>query len=192
MIEHNGKKYARVTEVLSQESNLDGIDPAIIQNKARIGSNVHAAIHELIQGECPILDRDEILYFKSFKKWADHIRPVFVESEIRRYNEEKMLTGCIDAVIQLHGKDERIIVDYKTSSQVNSSYWSKQAHLYAFLLRGTCSQISDTYFFLKLDKYGELPQLVKFKYDANVHKECMQLIDKFWLDQNLILKKCQI
>jgi len=188
MLEHNGKQYARVTEVLTKESDLFGIDPEVLANKARIGSNVHQGICDFVHGEPPILGRDEIGYFTSFKKWMNDARPTFIESEARHYDDEKMITGCVDAVIQFHGIGPRILIDYKTSAQVNAPYWNKQAHLYRHLLVGAGKPIAPTFLFLKLNKYGELPEVVRFTYDVNIMKECLRLVDNFWLTHDLIIK----
>lgn len=186
MLEHNGKQYARVTEVLTNQLDFAGIDPAVLSNKCRIGTNVHQAISEFIDGEPPMLAGDEIGYFASFKHWVEYVGPVFVESEVRYYNEQKMITGRVDAVVKLHGKGPCILIDFKTSAQINEPQWNRQGHLYQYLLAGAGKAISPTFLFLKLDKRGTLPHVTKFAYSESIMKECLRLVDKFWIEQELL------
>jgi hypothetical protein len=180
MLEHNGKKYARVSEILRPFCNFDGIDQEVLSNKASLGTKVHAAIYDSLNGDCPLVCEKSLPYVQSFEKWRTRLNPIFLECEVRYYDDKRMLTGCIDGLIQLHGEKKAILVDYKTSVQESPITWPLQAHLYYYLLQSAGKEISPRFLFLKLDRYGDLPRIFEYKFDANILAHGMQAVDNFW------------
>lgn len=184
----NGQLYARVSDVLKPLANFDGIDPEVLKKKAIVGTDVHAAIHEFIQSGIMTDLVKGNGYLASFKKWWDTISPTCIETEKRYCCNYRMLTGCIDALIKLHGKDETVLVDFKTSVQ-ESPLWVLQAHLYYYLIQQNMQSayqpISPRFLFIKLDKYGKNPQVFEYLFSADTYKRCLALVQDFWNLQNV-------
>jgi len=180
MLEHNGKVYARVSDIIKPFCTFGAIDKDVLERKASLGTSVHKLIQQEIDGELPIAGFQERAYFKSFELWRAAIKPVFVMTEKRIYCDHKMLTGCIDALIKLEGKDESILVDWKTSAAESPITWPMQAHLYHYLLTGQGIPVSDRFLFVKLDRFGGLPKVFQYRFDNRVFARCLQAIDDFW------------
>jgi hypothetical protein len=180
MLQHEGKKYARVSEILSPFNDFSKILPNVLSRKALIGTNVHSAIDDEISGVFPCLREEEISYFNSFIGWKDKVNPKFIERETRYYNDEKMITGRIDALIKFKDIGRPVLLDFKTSAQESPIVWPMQAHLYAYLLKKAGKEISDIYLFVKLDKFGKLPKVFVYKYQEEVMEKCHEAIETFW------------
>ena len=192
MFEHNGKSYARVTsDIIGSMRDSGGkflvdfshIDKEILDRKTAIGTNVHNAIHDDIQGNFPLLIGDEQGYFKSFDKWRRALNPTFIETERRYYCDEKMITGCIDGLIKLHGEEKAVLVDFKTSAQESPITWPLQGHLYHYLVNLTRDDLSPRILFIKLDRNGFLPKVFEYKVYSRTMDQCMQAIATFWKDK---------
>lgn len=180
MLIHEGKSYVRVSEVLKPFNDFSGIDPIVLNNKANLGTRVHQAINDEINGEFPIITPDIFGYIQSFHKWRELIEPTFLESEMRYYDSAKMLTGCIDTLIQLKGEEKAILVDFKTSAQESPTVWPMQAHLYQYLLSTANKIIAPRFLFLKLAKDGDFPKVCQYRFDLNILRKCLCAIDEFW------------
>ncbi len=184
MIEYQGKKFARVSEVLQPFTNFEGIDKKILERKAIVGTRVHEAIADDIKGDFPIILPELLGYFKSYEKWRTQISPVFLEAERRYYDHEKRITGQIDALIKLQGEEGAVLIDFKTSV-AESPTWIMQAHLYSHLLALSGKPVSNRYLFIKLSKDGALPIVFHYRFNHNIHQKCMQAIDDFWLSVDI-------
>jgi len=182
MIEHEGKIYARVSDILKPFSNFSHIDPLVLEKKRNIGSHVHDAIHADIMGDFPLLWGEATGYFKSYERWKEAISPIFLQSEQRYFDDKKMITGCIDGLIQLQGHELPILVDFKTSA-AESPAWILQGHLYHYLLKSEGRIASPRMFFLKLRRDGALPTLFEYKYSKNLMAKCNRAIDNFWKNE---------
>lgn len=182
MLEHNGKWYARVTEVLSPLNNFSHIDPKVLANKARIGTSVHTAIEEDIAGGFPCPDADGMGYFNSYLRWVKEVKPVFTSSEQRYFDEERMLCGQIDALVNMgYNQGLPSLVDFKTSAQESKTVWPMQAHLYNYLLKANGVAVNPCFLFVKLDKAGGLPKVFSYAWDSNTQAKCLEAVDNFWL-----------
>lgn len=182
MIEHNGKMYARVSDILRPFTDFSNIDPKVLANKARIGTSCHQAIADDIEGEFPSPDADAVGYFESFLKWKEAVSFQCCASEMRYFDDEKMITGQIDAIGQL-GYGTPYLIDFKTSAQESPITWPMQAHLYYYLIqkcRILQGDVAKKFLFIKLNKHGELPQVFEYKYSQNLSAKCMQAIDSYW------------
>lgn len=187
MLEHKGKVYARVSDILKPFVNFGDIPEEVLHSKAALGTRVHDAIHQEINGEFPVMAGKEGGYFKSFEKWRKALNPLFLESEVRYYCDTKMITGCIDALIKLEGEEKAILIDFKTSAQESPITWPMQAHLYHYLIAGAHKPIAPRFLFIKLDRYGNLPKVFEYKLDSNLEKKCFQAIDDFWKHKNVAI-----
>lgn len=180
MLEHNGKKYARVSEVISPFADFSKIDPIILANKCTIGTTVHQAIADDIDGEFPCPGNFGAGYFESYIKWKKSINPIFIHSEKRYFCDEKMITGQIDCVVCMPGTPLPVLIDFKTSVNESPETWPMQAHLYHYLLRKSGIEVGSTFLFLKLDKKGNAPRVFSYQWSQNIYNKCMKAIDEFW------------
>lgn len=180
MIEHNGVQYARVTEILSSFVSFSHINLDVLENKCRIGTNVHQAIADDVNESFPCLASDEIGYFESFLKWKEFFNPFFKLIEQRLYCDKKKITGQIDALVCSEGKKTPLLVDFKTSAQESPITWPMQAHLYYHLLKENNISTENKFLFIKLDKSGKMPKVFNYSYDPNINAKCMKAIDSYW------------
>lgn len=181
MIEHEGKMYARVSDILSPFNDFSKIDPSILSNKAKIGTSVHEAIADDIEGEFPFLDEQTMGYFESYDAWKFQIKPTFLKSEMRYFDEERMITGQIDTLIDIPNKSMLpTLVDFKTSAQESREVWPMQGHLYGYLLSKNGILVAPRYLFVRLNKYGHLPDVFEYQYSENTYARCMNAVNDFW------------
>lgn len=181
IIPYQGKDYARVSSVISPHCDFSGIPKEVFRNKTIIGTKIHDAIHDDIQGDFPVVPTNGIGYFKSYEKWRARLAPIFLESEVRYYDDTKLITGCVDAVVKFQGEKEAVLVDFKTSAQESPITWPMQAHLYHYLITNSGKLISPRFLFVKLDKDGDLPRVFEYTFDRNTLAKCMKAIDEFWI-----------
>ena len=181
MIEYNGKIYARVTDILRPFNDFSQIDPQVLANKGRLGTSVHEAIADDINGEFPSIEKAAMGYFESYESWRFQINPTFLKSEIRYFDDAKMITGQIDALIDLPNRSMLpTLVDFKTSAQESKEVWPMQAHLYGYILSQNGILVAPRYLFIRLNKYGELPDVFEYTYSQNTYARCMSAVTDFW------------
>jgi hypothetical protein len=180
----DGREYARVSEILSPINDFSHIDPEVLANKCRIGTQVHAAIEAEIKGEFPVLTEDTWGYFKSFLRWRDELNPFFEQSEQRYFCDHYRMTGQIDALVRFAPGNSPILIDFKTSAQEGTT-WPLQAHLYDLLLGMNDIERGNHYLFIKLDKMGGFPKVFHYKYDLNLQRKCLNIIDEYWKNKEI-------
>lgn len=176
MIKHKGKDYVRVSQVLQPHTDFSHIPPSVLQNKADIGTRTHDAIHDFLLDKFPVLDEDTEPYFESFHRWYTRMTPLFVETEKRYFDDELMLTGCVDGVIELI-PNKPTLIDFKTSVS-ESPTWIMQAHLYYYL--ALSRHLEHEFLFIKLAKNGTLPKVFTYKYNAKMLNKCLGHVREFW------------
>lgn len=180
MFEHNGKRYARVTEVLAQFSDFSHIDPAVLSAKAAIGTAVHEAIHELVSGQFPAVSGRALRYLQCFEKWRERLQPEFVFTEQRFFDDSLMITGAIDALVKFPGDEFPTLVDYKTAATESPVSWPMQAHLYGRLCNLHYGRISPRYLFLRLNDNLDMPIVHVYQYQENTMNRCLEAVRDFW------------
>jgi hypothetical protein len=178
MYTHEGKEYARVSDILKIYCDFSHIDPKILEAKANLGTEVHEAIACDIRGEFPYVPSKGYGYFQSYLKWKNELHPTFLQSEKRYFCDKKMLTGCIDSVICFDAAMP-ILIDWKTSVQESPS-WVLQGHLYHYLIKSSNERISPQFLFLKLDNKGNFPRVFHYKYNRNIMANLNKAIVNFW------------
>ena len=181
MIEYNGRTYARVSDVLSPLKDFSHIDPIILKKKTELGTSVHEAIADDIEGEFPILSEKGLGYFLSYQRWVKHLCVNFVASETRYFDEDLMISGQIDALALMGWvQDLPVLVDFKCTAQVSKEVWPMQAHLYAHLLEKNGVKVRPRYVFVKLDKEGAFPMTYSYNFDPNIRARCLEAVKNFW------------
>jgi len=164
--------YTRVSSILGQWDTFGHIDKAVLQNKADLGTRVHEAIDNHHKGLFVPLDDKANWYFESYIRWDRLTNAKIVKNEERYYCDKLMITGQIDALIELPGESKPVLVDYKTSANESPKIWPLQACFYHYLVTQTGLDISDRLIFLKLDKNGELPKVYEYKYTKQLWSIC--------------------
>lgn len=181
------KKYVRVSEVLARLQSFDHIPEQVLSAKQTLGSNVHAAIKDFVDGHFPLLTHIEFRYFQSFEKWKEVANPLFISTEQRYWDDAKMLTGQIDALVKLEGEETSVLIDFKTSAQESPLIWRMQAHLYYYLLtQNNICNLSKRFLFVKLDKKGKFPLVCEYKFSQKTLDKCLREVDLYWEEKNLL------
>lgn len=182
MLLHEGKNYARVSDVLRPFADFTNIDPLVLEAKASLGTEVHKIIEDYIRGQRTLSLGKAHGYYSSWLKWAGSLCPDFVHSEKRYFCDKKMITGQIDALVKIQDIPALILCDWKTSA-AESPTWEMQAHLYRYLADESGLTLADYALFLKLDKAGKAPKVYTYRYNQNTHAKCMLAIEEYWKSQ---------
>ena len=122
------KGYTRVSEIVSVPGMFDMIPPDVLENKVRIGTNVHEAIHMDFLGFVPDLAEDEKGYYDSYLEWKGMAKVTTAMSEDRFYDDALMITGAIDGLLRFPYEDNLVAVDWKTSATCTKA-WKPSVNL---------------------------------------------------------------
>lgn len=142
---HVKNDYIRVSHLLDPWKQWKGISQDTLDFKAQIGTNVHEAINCHIIGlPVPELTDRERNYFESYLRWEDLEKPIYSLTEERFYNEDLMLTGQIDGII------DGMIIDFKTSSIALHKQWAIQLGWYYKLAEYNSIDVIPRAFMLQL------------------------------------------
>lgn len=152
--------YIRVTELLSPWKDLSMIPPQLLEEKAQIGTNVHEAIatHSLGIPTKDLTEREN-KYFSSYHKWNEKEKPEFFLREERFYDEELMLTGQIDAIVQFPEENVPTIVDFKCTASASKKHWSIQLGWYYLLARKNGIPVQRKAFCVQLNDKDKEPKI---------------------------------
>jgi hypothetical protein len=182
--------YTRVTEILSQWDKYSFIPQEILERKKTIGTTVHQAIIDHNSGLPIVLTDDEGgKYFQSYLLWHRIEKFEIVKDSQRYYSDNLMITGEIDALVKYQGRNELILVDWKTSASTDALAWEMQAMFYMHLLRiNGVENLAPYAFFVKLDKDANLPKLFRYDYSEAVMDDCYAAVKTYrrmkrWLDK---------
>lgn len=94
------------------------IDTDVLDRAARRGTAIHNAIENYLDFGIEDIDEQYEGYFEAFKKWFGEKKPVVLATECRVYHKILRYAGTCDLLCLIDG--ELILVDYKSSSAVNS------------------------------------------------------------------------
>lgn len=175
---HEGKWYARVSSIVG--GDYSHIDPQVLKNKQDIGTLVHKAIDDSINGELPDMRIIPHLgYYNSYRQWKLRTSPEFIQTEKRYLDNELMISGAIDCLAMMPYEKVPTIIDWKTSVSEAES-WRLQGHLYHYLVSQDGMPISNRVLFLKLDKSGSSPVVFEYPIENSIMLYCKSLAKKFW------------
>lgn len=185
--------YTRVTTVLSQWEKYGGIDPELVIRAGERGTRVHKGVDDIHVGRQVSMTVEQGgLYFKSFLLWYQKENYVLHQSEQRIYEEFGAdpfpVTGCIDALVQLPGRTDLTLIDWKTSANADKEVWPMQAQFYLHLLRQSGVQGVSRALFVKLDKAGGMPKVHEYEWSDRLLRTCMSSKDTYlqvkpWLEK---------
>lgn len=168
--------YTRITQILSPFTGYKSVPKDILAAKAAIGSHAHEIIKGFLESGC-LWDIDDSVkgYVNSMLRfWGDGF-PI-LETETRFYCDELMLTGEPDVIID--GPKGKTLIDWKCSLKENPT-WMAQGSGYAYLAEKNGYDIQEIWF-IKLDKLGNDPQVIKYKKDVPLFMKCFDLYKLFF------------
>jgi len=193
------RKHVRVSEILQMFDSYADIDPVILEEKAKIGTNVHNAIIQDCAGEFVCFDTDRArAYFQSYKMWD--VKKPNIEQIPRLYCDKLMITGECDGLLQGHGPD--VLIDWKCSASPKKAIWEMQAHFYWYLLRENGYSTSNKMQWINLrhDKHTfrdsstgaikrieytpKSPVIYEFEFDQNVLDICVEAAIRYWEEKD--------
>jgi hypothetical protein len=176
-------EYVRVSDILAQLQSFDHIDPKVLEAKAQLGTNVHEAIGEFVQGDFPILESEKAVgYFRSYEEWHRASQPQYQRMEQRLFDDTLMITGQMDAIVTINDKPN-MLIDFKCSYQPNPEIWALQAHFYNYLCKVNGIEVHPQMIWINLQKTGKFPKLICIDYSEFTMQRCIDMANKFWEDR---------
>lgn len=178
-------KYIRVTEILSPLSDFSMVPEQVLENKTRIGTEVHNAIELYLSGFPYLLSDDAKSYFESFLHWHEdsNVRVVTNFLEERYYDDELMITGKIDALVRFPDDELLTMCDWKTTASCTVDIkrsWELQGTFYHYLLKkNEVQNINDRFLFIQLSKEGKKPRIREFEFTESNMKACRDAVKYF-------------
>lgn len=154
----NGLEIPSVTTLmkpLSAEA-YKTVDPDTLNKAARRGTAVHNALENYAKFGIEDIDPDLRGYFDAFLNWWELRKPEPIATEHRLYHKIMRYAGTADLICLIDGKVT--LVDYKTSSQVNTKMCAVQLEGYDRALESHGIEIENR-LILHLSKngYQEVP-----------------------------------
>jgi hypothetical protein len=149
--------YIRVSEILGwfKANALAKIDPAVLANKADIGTNVHAAISATESGLFVPLNDRETGYYNSYIKWRSSNNFAVFSHESRFYCDKLNITGAIDGIYKDMTNGEIFLIDFKTSVKEDCIGWPLQGAFYWHLSNENGLKLNKRFIFVKLLEDGK-------------------------------------
>lgn len=188
--------YVRVSEILKRFTDYSDVDPVMLEEKAKIGTNVHQAIIQDCAGEFVTFESDRAqAYFESYKML--YPTPPRIKQVPRLYCDKYMITGECDGIL-----DDDYLIDWKCSAIANQKVWNMQAHFYWYLLQENGCLLADKMSWINLKHIkqtfrdsetgaikkvtytAEKPIVYEFILDKNVLSECLDEAVKYWEEKN--------
>jgi hypothetical protein len=177
--------YVRVSEVLRPWYDFDKVPPEILERKMKIGTNVHNAIKMDYLGLPFVLNDEERGYFDSYLQWKSTFSLKLEMCEQRYYDDLLKITGCIDGIMSFPYDDEKVLVDWKTSSAFdskNATVWQMQGTMYWHLLNQIeYPLLSNRFLFVQLSPTGDFPRVHEFHYKSEIMAKCAAAVELYWL-----------
>ena len=195
--------YLRVSEILGRLQTFAHIDENVLKAKTDIGTNVHRAIVEDTIGDFPMLKTERAAaYFGSYEMWKAKEKPVFKMQVPRLYDDELMITGEIDGLIETTRHNLPVLIDWKCSATASEEIWEMQAHFYLYLLqRNNIDVCKDKMIWVNLRekktyidggsegksvKYSPVaPKIYEFSYNENTMSRCVEEAIKAWEEKKM-------
>lgn len=129
----NNNVIPSVTQSLSMISNLfyAGISDNVLENAKEKGTAVHRTIEFFNKYKFGQINEEYKGYFEAYKNWHKTIEDDIkeIQSEVRVYNKLLHYAGTADMVVKLKN-DKNILIDIKTTNQLQKKYISLQLSAY--------------------------------------------------------------
>ena len=203
----NGKYYPSVTHVLSSypkgkyfEDWLKKVGYSaewIVKKAAEEGTLVHEMIEDWLNGKelnflyengNPKMPTHVWQMFLRFVDFWETYKPTLIEAEVHLFSDEIQVAGTCDLVceIEIDGKMERWIIDFKTSTKEKKEEWIEnyfiQCTAYCEMYEERYGKAIDQIAILIVCEDGTIQTFVKNKND---YIPLLQpAIDEFWSEQD--------
>ena len=160
----NGLEVPSVTQIISASNQgaLDNIPTSILDNASERGTAVHQAIEFYNKYKFANISEEYKSYFEAYQDWYNKNGFSFTEikSEIKVYHKVFNYAGTIDMLIT-DTIEEQILVDIKTTNELNMKYVALQLSAYKDALASQGITVQNMYvLWLKKDgtyEYLEVP-----------------------------------
>ena len=131
----DGAPVPSVTEILKDlglSKGFDGIPKHVIENKGRIGDEVHALIAQTLRGETPEKSSDERVaaYYSSWMEWfftADAFDIIAVEES---FIPDQTFAGTLDALVRVRKTGRLVLYDWKCREPVRADGFQMAGYLW--------------------------------------------------------------
>lgn len=161
---YKGLEVPSVTQIISASNQgvLDNIPTSILDNASERGTAVHQAIEFYNKYKFANINEDYKGYFEAYQNWYKNNSFSFIEikSETKVYHKILNYAGTIDMLIT-DTMEENILVDVKTTNELNMKYVALQLSAYKEALASQGIKVKSMYvLWLKKDgtyEYKEVP-----------------------------------
>jgi hypothetical protein len=155
----NGRPVPSVTQCLEPLFDWSSVPPEVLENKRRIGVEVHHAIENDLLGKRRAIHASAQPYFDAWRRFRDECRfePILIEYRVTsgELGERLRYAGTLDEWGLL--QEYPALIDWKTSLVLNTPAVGAQtaAYLKALVnMKSVGAALSDRRFALKLGKDG--------------------------------------
>lgn len=164
---YKGLEVPSVTQIISASNSgaLQNIPTSILDNASERGVAVHQAIEFYNKYKFANISKEYEEYFEAYKKWykAEGFSFIEVKSELKVYHKVFNYAGTIDMLIT-DTKEENILVDIKTTNELNMKYVSLQLSAYKDALLNQGIKVKEMYvLWLKKDGTYEYKEVLDRK-----------------------------
>jgi len=166
--------YTRVTDVLFPLSGLGKIDPDILKNAARRGTEVHQIVECIIKRLGRFDSEETKPYIDSFEQW--YCGKKFVETSKRFYDDKYMVTGECDGIYE--DENGLTLVDFKTP-RAESASWIVQGSAYSHMGKQVGYKINRIEF-VQLMWTGKAAKSYFYKENFEMFIECLNVYKHFF------------
>lgn len=161
---YKGLEVPSVTQIISASNQgaLDNIPISILDNASERGTAVHQAIEFYNKYRFANISEEYETYFKAYQNWykSNQFPYIEIKSEVQVYHKVLNYAGTIDMLIT-DTMEEKILVDIKTTNELNMKYVSLQLSAYKEALASQGIKVKAMYvLWLKKDgtyEYVEVP-----------------------------------
>ncbi len=164
---------------------MQKIDPDVLQRKAALGTNVHAAIAAHIKSEFFVLSESEQGYLDSYLRWEESIQLTCHQVEARFFYDPMNLTGCVDMIGKINPNGLYHIIDFKCTVSPDHRKWALQGAFYELLARSNGMTLDKRCLFVQLDPKGGFPKVHEYEITQNLTSMAISIYNTYlYLTEN--------
>lgn len=181
--------YIRVSSILKPLNNFVGVDEAVLDAASARGTAVHKAIQLDADGLYYPLPLDSRGYFRSYLKWKAVTQYQIYKSEMRLYDDDLHVTGCIDAIVT--NGNFLYLVDWKNTAAQNRDYWELQGMFYHHLAAKNGIKLHSKIMFVQLCGEGSAPKVFSFEANEVLWRQCLKHYFVYLSENHLSINNAQ-
>jgi hypothetical protein len=167
--------YTRVSEILKPLADFSGVIESDLKRASDRGSEIHRAIAFDAEDLFYPLKAAYQPYFDSYLRWKAVTGYQIVESEVRLYDDELLITGKFDAIVQGVNSPKLFLVDWKNTYAQNREYWEHQGMFYHKLCEINGINLASRVMFVQLQSDGTVPKVHSFEVSETLWRQCLKL-----------------